>query len=550
MASDINWPLVAVELAGGVALLLIGVSEVSRSLKALSGTRLTSVLRRLSGNRVTGALTGAVATAVVQSSSVTTVLAVSFVSAGIMAVTQAAAVVVGANLGTTVTAQIVALDITEYSLAIVAAGGLLLGLARRDRWRLVGHACVGLGLVFLGLAAMSAAMAPLAEYEPFTSAMAATSNPLLAATIGAVVAATIQSSSATTGIVVAMSAAGLISLPTGIALVLGANIGTCVTAVLAALGRGAAAMQTAVVHVLVNLIGALVWLVGLDALVALVLAVSGGTDPEGPATPRELANAHLIFNLVNTVVFLAALPLLVRVAGRIVGLRRHDQVEGDVVRVSDPLPSVLPGLHQELSSMAEDVRTLLEGSVPAAIEGTADDLASARRMDGEIRRTHEHLVDECARHADEELGEDQRDALEAVLQWGNLLEFISAATAAGILRAGRRRLKHECTFSTQTTVSVARVHDLVLADFDRHVRPLTDPGARPEATPPSTPDWSGPPVEAPLSAAFEDAYAQLSNRLLTGSDARTYGIEVELLAGLENVASIFERFPRQQVTPQ
>ena len=126
MASDINWPLVAVELAGGVALLLIGVSEVSRSLKALSGTRLTSVLHRLSGNRVTGALTGAVATALVQSSSVTTVLAVSFVSAGIMAVTQAAAVVVGANLGTTVTAQIVALDITEYSLAIVAAGGLLL----------------------------------------------------------------------------------------------------------------------------------------------------------------------------------------------------------------------------------------------------------------------------------------------------------------------------------------------------------------------------------------------------------------------------------------
>ncbi len=538
--AEIPWLLVVMELAGGVALLLIGVGEVSKALKALSGTRLKAVLKGISGNRFTGAITGAVATAVMQSSSVTTVLTVSFVSAGIMSLTQAASVVIGANLGTTVTAQIVALDITEYSLGIVALGGVLLAVAKNDRTRLAGRATVGIGFVFLGLAAMSAAMLPLRDFEPFTNAMAATANPFVAALIGAAVAATIQSSSATTGIVVAMSAAGLIGLPTGIALVLGANIGTCVTAILAALGRGTAAMQTAVVHVLVNLLGALVWLFALDALVWLVESVSGSVGDAAIATPRELANAHTIFNAINTVVFLALLPLLVKAAQRIVPDRSRPAESPQPINVSDPLPSILPALHQRLGALAGDVRNQLEVALPAAIGGDRSELAAVRELRTDSRRAHKELVAECAEYGDEDLGEDQRDALEAVLLWGNLLDLVSSQINHGLLRAGRRRLGHESTISAQTSAVLGNIHELVLADFDRQVAPLLDPGAHPESLAPAPDSDDG---DAPLTDAFEDAYRHLSNRLLTGTDTRTYGIEIEMLAALENVVSTFARFP-------
>lgn len=542
MAADINWPLVIVQIAGGVALLLIGVGEVSKALKALSGTRLRSVLNGLSGNRFKGAITGAVATALVQSSSVTTVLTVSFVSAGLLTLTQAASVVIGANLGTTVTAQIVALDVTEYALGIIAAGGLMLALGKRGRWHLGGQATVGLGLVFLGLTAMSSAMMPLRDFEPFTNAMAATANPFVAALIGAVVAATIQSSSATTGIVVAMSAVGLVGLPTGIALVLGANIGTCVTAVLAALGRGRSAMQTAVIHVLVNLLGAVAWLFALDGLVDLVQAVSGSSEVSTVATPRELANAHLIFNAINTVVFLAFLPALVWLARRIVADRPGAQPEPAPLTVSDPLPSILPGLDARLAQLAQVTHDHLQASLPAAIDGSADDLEQARQLGREVRTKHRELVGECATYSDEELGRDQRDALEAVLQWGNILEQVAATTSAGVLRAGRRRLDHQCTISAPTARVLSRIHELLVADFDRFLAPLceSEPDAR-EWTVPSI-DGEDAPNHPRMSGAFDDAYRHLSDRLLTGSDAYTYAVEVEMLAAMENVAAVFERF--------
>jgi phosphate:Na+ symporter len=233
-------------LLGGLALFLYGMDKMSESLKAVAGERMKSILARLTTNRVTGALTGAFVTAVIQSSSVTTVLVVGFVTAGLMSVSQSVGIIMGANIGTTITAQIIAFKVTKYALLIVAAGFAMLFLGKRERTRHHGAGIMGLGLVFFGMGVMGEAMAPLRSYQPFLDAMIRMENPAVGILVAALFTGLIQSSSATTGIVIVMASQGLITLTAGIALILGANIGTCVTALLASIGRSLAPISAPV----------------------------------------------------------------------------------------------------------------------------------------------------------------------------------------------------------------------------------------------------------------------------------------------------------------
>ena len=232
-------------LLGGLALFLYGMGQMADSLKIVAGDRMKSILARLTRNRVAGVLTGAFVTAVIQSSSVTTVLVVGFISAGLMTLAQSVGVILGADIGTTITAQIIAFNIKEYSLLLVAAGFLVMFVARRETTRHYGTAIMGLGLVFLGMGIMGAAMKPLRTWQPFLDVMAGMENPWLGIAVGAVFTALVQSSSATVGIIIVLGSQGLVSLPVGIALLLGANIGTTVTALLASVGRPREAQRAA-----------------------------------------------------------------------------------------------------------------------------------------------------------------------------------------------------------------------------------------------------------------------------------------------------------------
>ena len=236
-AVGIAWGHLAMGLFGGLALFLFGMEQMSDALKSALGDQMKTLLAKLTRNRFTGALTGAFVTAVVQSSSVTTVLVVGFVSAGMMNMTQSIGVIMGANVGTTVTAQIVAFKVEEAALWMVALGFLMMFAARRERVKHYGSMLMGLGLIFYGMSLMGGAMDPLRSYEPILQLMAQMKNPLLAILVGALFTALVQSSSATTAIVITMAGQGLISLEAGIALAFGANIGTCITAQLAALGK-------------------------------------------------------------------------------------------------------------------------------------------------------------------------------------------------------------------------------------------------------------------------------------------------------------------------
>ena len=302
-ASEIEFGTLTIGLLGGLALFLQGMSQMTTALKSIAGGGMSAVLGKLTGNRFTAAATGAFVTGVIQSSSVTTVLVVGFISAGLMTLQQSIGVIMGANIGSTVTAQLVAFNITAAALPLITVGFGLLFLSKRDKLRLAGTMLMGLGMIFLGMGFMSDATYPLRDYEPFVEAMRNIDRPMIAVLVSAIFTAIVQSSAATTGIVIVLAGQGFISLEAGIALALGSNIGTCATALLAAIGKPRTALQAATAHVLFNVLGVLIWVPFIDVLADMVHSISPQSeDLEGVArlaadTPREIANAHTLFNL-------------------------------------------------------------------------------------------------------------------------------------------------------------------------------------------------------------------------------------------------------------
>lgn len=433
-----EWSAVLLGLLGGLALFLIGMDQMTDALKTLAGHRLQRILSRLSGNRVSGAVTGTVTTAALQSSSITTVLTVGLVSAQMLTVTQAASVIIGANLGTTITAQIIALNVSELALGLIAAGALLWLFVSNRTWKTSGQALAALGLVFLGLKVMGEAMLPLASYQPVIDLLSGATNPLLALAAGAVVTALIQSSSATTGVVIAISAAGLIDLPTGVAIILGANVGTCVTALLAAIGKGRPALRTAVIHVLVNLLGALVWLVFLRFFVDIVQWI----NPSEVTSPRQLANAHTLFNVVNTIVFLLLLTPLVALATRLVPDRRSvpPPVPGNFLDVSavDTAALGLPAAAKETAQMGARTKQFFDEAYANALDAPVSQAMSDEELEARkqgLRAQHRAIVGYLA-----ELSHSARDDIQGRRLLANMSEADELAHLADSLASSFKRI--------------------------------------------------------------------------------------------------------------
>ncbi|MDJ0684664.1 MAG: Na/Pi cotransporter family protein [Alphaproteobacteria bacterium] len=387
-----NWLHMLMGLFGGLALFLFGMEQMGDGLKAVAGARLKDILAKFTKNRVVAAFTGAVVTAVIQSSSVTTVLVVGFVSAGVMTFTQSVGVIMGANVGTTVTAQIVAFKVEELALAFIAIGFALLFGAKRDNLKNYGAILMGLGLVFYGMSVMSDAMRPLRTYEPFTVLMGSMDNPFYGIAVAAAFTALVQSSSATTGLVIVMASQGLISLQAGIALALGANIGTCVTALLATIGKPTHAIRAGVVHVLFNVIGALLWIGLIEQLADFAIQVSpsseglSGSDRLAADTPRQIANANTIFNLANTVLLLAFAGPIAKAATALVPSRPEKPTQIAKPKYLDRELLEVPALglervRLELGHMAEILSAMFDALGEAFETRDSRKLDRLRRLD-------------------------------------------------------------------------------------------------------------------------------------------------------------------------
>lgn len=314
-------------LLGGLALFLYGMQMMSTGLESAAGNKMKVILEKLTANRFIGVLVGAVITAIIQSSSATTVMVVGFVNSKMMTLRQAVWIIMGANIGTTITGQLIALDVGELAPLIAFAGVAAVVFIKNEKVRHIGEIMAGLGILFIGMDMMGGAMKPLADMPEFVGLLTKFENPILGILVGAVFTAIIQSSSASVGILQALAGSGVIGLKGAAYVLFGQNIGTCITAFLAAIGTNTNAKRATVIHIMFNVFGTCIFTV-LCLATPLISFMEGLAPGDAQA---QIANLHTTFNIVTTILLLPAGVYLTKLATLI--LKDNDGEEEGVLKV-------------------------------------------------------------------------------------------------------------------------------------------------------------------------------------------------------------------------
>ncbi|MFC1614022.1 Na/Pi cotransporter family protein [Gemmatimonadota bacterium] len=474
-------------LLGGLALFLFGMEQMADALKALAADRLKDILTRLTTNRFMGAVTGAIVTAIIQSSSVTTVLTVGFITAGILSVSQAVGIIFGANIGSTLTAQLIAFKVTKLALLMIAIGFAMLFLAGRDRTKQYGTMLMGLGLVFFGMSLMSDAMKPLRTYSPFLRLMVTMEKPALAILVSAMFTGLVQSSAATTGVVIAMAGQGLIGLNVGIALVFGANIGTCVTALLASIGKPRNALRASVAHVLFNVLGVVLWFWFIDRLAELVVMVSpvanelSGMEKQAAETPRQIANAHSIFNVVNTLVFLPFGTQFARLVEYLVPDRKEEMIvttgsapEWTTLHLDTdllPVPSIaLEQTRNEIKRMARMVKDLVNDIMPVFINNDLKKADALLEQEAEIKYVGKQIDDFLIQISRRHLNQQQSEFAVQLMDITTDLKRIGKLVRKDVGPLLQKKAEAEISFAKEGKDLLLGYYDSVLKSLGNSIK--------------------------------------------------------------------------------
>ena len=474
--TGLDWTAMLIQLAGGLALFLFGMDQMGEALKLVAGDKMRQILGTLTTNRVMGLVTGTVVTAIIQSSSVTTVMLVGFVTANLMSLSQAIGVILGADIGTTITAQIVAFPIKKYALLLVAAGFLMTFTSRKENVRQYGVLVMGLGLIFFGMAVMSGAMKPLRSYQPFIDLMQNVANPLVGILVSTVFTALVQSSSATMGIVIVLASQGLISLEGGIALALGANIGTCATAGLAAIGKPREAVRVAVAHVMFKIVGVLLIVWFIPPFADLVRSVSPasehlvGMDRLAADTPRQVANAHTLFNVGIAFVFLPFAGVFARFCEWVVPDRplteaeeldaRYEPKYLDDVLLDTPALA-LERAQLEIGRLGERVGDMYEAFLEPTFTHDTDRLEEVAEMDVDVDMLHARIVEYLARISSGELSRKETDALIRLMQAANQIEHMGDLIETNLVGLGQKLAEDGVAVSSSTADIIRDYHGKV-----------------------------------------------------------------------------------------
>lgn len=530
-----NWGDMGMHLFGGLALFLFGMEQMAAALKAVAGQRMKSILARLTSNRITGAVTGAFVTAVIQSSSVTTVLVVGFISAGLMSLSQSVGVIMGANIGTTITAQIVAFKVTKAALLMIGFGFSMLFISKNEKVKHYGAMLMGLGLVFFGMSVMSDAMKPLRSFQPFLDLMIQMENPLVGIMIAAAFTGLIQSSSATTGIVIVMASQGLMSLPAGIALAFGANIGTCVTAMLAAIGKPREAVRAAAVHILFNVTGVLIWVAFIPQLADMVATLSpshpelSGVDRLAAETPRQIANAHTIFNIANTLMLIGLSTQLARLVEWLIPDKPiEEEILSVTARYLEPELLSTPALaldrvRMEVQHMGEVVQRMLDQIMPAILGGSKLSLDAIREMDDEVDILYEQILDYMRELSKGELTEGQTEEFLGLMAALSELENIGDTIETSLVDLGRARIDAEISISEPTRKVLTDFQDLIKTATAKAIHAVAHSDVA------TAREVIG--MKADISRISDSAAAHEASRLVASEPKRipAYTIEIDII---------------------
>ena len=530
-----NWGMLVILVLGGLAIFLHGMNVMTEALKSAAGNRMKLFLNRMTRNRWTSLLAGTGITAATQSSSVTTVLAVGFVSVGLLTFQSTLGLLLGANIGSTITAQIIAFKITNAAWLMVAFGFLLSAVSSKKALKDSGNIILGLGLVFLGMNLMAEATGPLKTYEPFVELMKGWDNYLWGILIGLFFTAIVQSSAATTGIVIILASQGLVDVAEGIAIVLGANIGTCITAVLSALGKPRAAMRVAVSHVLFNVLGVGVWYFFIDDLAQLVELITGADKA------RQIANAHTIFNLGITALFIGILNPVTKLVLFLVPESKKE------------VKKLFPELHRfylKNSSIALDMSKLsifrlgehlmliIERGIHTAMKGNNSELARLRKRDDKIDMGHTEIIQFLQQIQAENLTTAEAGRLEGQIEAVNIIESSSDIITTDMVDAAEHRIKNGFVPSAVAIEKLNVLYEIAAESFHLALKNFYN----------STPDDFDFPVS---KEEFKEKLIQtrlyLSQRLSENNEMRIsiFRFESDLLEAIRRLHAFARRLNRK-----
>jgi phosphate:Na+ symporter len=430
---------------GGLGLFIFGMRLMSDGLKKAAGKKLRLVLSAVSSNRIIACITGTLVTAVIQSSSATSVMVVGFVDAGLMTLAQAVGVVLGANIGTTVTAQLIAFNISDYALPVIAVGVVFRFFAtskKRQNW---GEVLLGFGVLFFGLATMKAGLAPLRQESVFVNFLTrfqgqTFSEILLCILAGTALTMAIQSSSAAVGIAMALASQGLLSFEGSVAIILGTNIGTTITAQLASIGSNLNARRTAMAHTLFNVLGVCLMLLIFPYFVKMVafltthLLAIGSPDfllgEEKPYISRHIANAHTLFNVMAGIIFLFILSYLVTIAiwltpkGKAEPTDEIFHIKYLDRRYLDSPEVALVQARQEIIRMGEEAQTMFDEVIGALKIRNTKNLAKWREREDVLDNLQKEITDFLVKVMQQNIVVEESKEITSLLRMTNNIERI------------------------------------------------------------------------------------------------------------------------------
>lgn len=468
---------ILIPMLGGLGLFLYGMSIMSAGLEKLAGKNLEKLIGKLSGSVFRGILIGALVTAVIQSSSATTVMVVGFVNAGIMTLTQAVGIIMGANIGTTITAQMVTINVAGIAPLGIAFGAFLKLFSKNSKTRIMGETILGLSLLFFGMKVMSSSIAPVRDLPIVSDFMASIgSGGLVQITLGFLIGAgftaLVQSSSATTGLMVALVGSGVMPLEAAFPILMGTNVGTCVTALISSVGANNTAKRAALIHLLFNVLGTLVFLTFLSS-VTLQVVRSISSDPA-----NQLANTHTFFNVFNTILLFPFARLLVKASNKIIPITQEEIEASKYERVmflderilSTP-KIAMAQVNKEVYHMADVAKASLKSAVEGLMTGDRNVVNRTFKLEKNINDMEREISDYLIKLSNASVDNEDRTSVDLLFNTINDLERVGDH-AENIAELAIQKIDENVDFTEVAVKELNEMIDTVLQAYDYAVEAM------------------------------------------------------------------------------
>ncbi|MEG1410912.1 MAG: Na/Pi cotransporter family protein [Terrisporobacter sp.] len=465
---------IAISLLGGLGLFLYGMNIMAEGLQKSAGDKLKRIVEKLTSNTFMGVIVGTVVTAIIQSSSAATVMVVGFVNAGIMNLTQAIGVIMGANIGTTVTAQLVSFKLEAIAPVALGIGIVMYLFSKKQKTKELSLVLLGFGILFTGMEFMKDAVKPLAEFEGFRNALIYFGNhQILGILAGFLITGIIQSSSASMGMLIVLASEGLIPLSAALPILYGDNIGTCVTSLISSIGASRNAKRAAIMHLTFNIIGTIIFMLVLNYPITKFVTYLDPTD-----SARQIANAHSIFNIVNVIILLPFAKYIVKLVLKFMPITEDENEEQAKTKYLDErilqTPSIALGnTVKEVIRMGEKANKSLEHSMKSLVNKSSADVEKTVKYEETVNTLQKEILNYLLQLSKSPLNDEERHKVDLLFNTVNDIERVSDH-AENISELSSIAIEKDLTFSDNAIEEMQNIYNKASENFTLSLKCLEE----------------------------------------------------------------------------